>query len=88
MAYDVVLRMMKEPVRLMKATGLPSGMAPRPVAMTAVDLCQRLVFPGQTRLLSQDLPQKMVAGIGQLSRSFTWANRPEKGTALSRARAQ
>ena len=34
-AYDVVVRMMKEPVRLRKAVVEPSGMAPRAVAIVA-----------------------------------------------------
>jgi hypothetical protein len=34
-AYDVVLRMTKEPVRSRKAVSLPRGMAPRPVAKIA-----------------------------------------------------
>ncbi len=34
-AYDVDVRMMNEPAKLRKATGLPSGIAPRPVAMAA-----------------------------------------------------
>lgn len=34
-AYDTVVKMINEPVRLRKAVGLPSGMAPSPVATTA-----------------------------------------------------
>lgn len=37
MAYETVVRMMKDPVRSRKAVELPVGMAPRPVATTAVD---------------------------------------------------
>lgn len=36
----------------------------------------------------KNLPTKRVAGIGHESFSLTWAKNPEKGTALSRARAQ
>lgn len=36
MAYETVVRMMKEPVRSRNAVELPMGMAPSPVAMTAV----------------------------------------------------
>ena len=35
MAYDTVVMMMKDPVRLLNPTGLPSGIAPIPEAMTA-----------------------------------------------------
>lgn len=35
----------------------------------------------------QGLPHRMVAGTGQLRRSSTRENRPEKGVALSRANA-
>lgn len=66
-AYDMVVRMMKEPVRSRNAVELPRGMAPRPVAMIAT---------------------KSVAGTGQLRRSSTLPKNLEKGTALSRARAQ
>lgn len=66
-AYEIVVRMMKEPVRSRNAVELPMGMAPRPVATTAT---------------------KSVAGTGHDSRSETLEKKPEKGTALSRARAQ
>lgn len=66
-AYETVVRMMKEPVRSRKAVELPIGIAPRPVAMMAT---------------------KSVAGTGHDSRSETLEKKPEKGTALSRARAQ
>lgn len=66
-AYDTVVRMMNDPVKFRKATELPRGMAPSPVAMTAT---------------------KSVAGTGHDRRSETFAKKPERGTALSRARAQ
>lgn len=34
-AYETVVKMMKDPVRSRNAVELPMGMAPRPVAMTA-----------------------------------------------------
>jgi hypothetical protein len=37
MAYEVVLRMMNDPVRSRKAAEEPRGMAPRPVAITAAE---------------------------------------------------
>lgn len=67
MAYETVVRMMKEPVRLRKAVVEPRGMAPRAVAIVATN---------------------KVAGTGQLSFSFTREKRGDKGTALSRAKAQ
>lgn len=39
MPYEVVVKMMKEPVRLRKAVGDPRGMAPRPVAIIAFGIC-------------------------------------------------
>ena len=48
MAYDVVLRMMKEPVRFKKAMELPNGMAPSPVATTATRISMTSLpgYPG------------------------------------------
>lgn len=39
-------------------------------------------------VFAKDQPTKTVAGTGQLSRGATCEKKPEKGVALSRARAQ
>jgi len=65
-AYDMVVRMMKDPTKSVNAVLLPSWMAPKAVHRMA---------------------QRTVAGTGQLSRSSTSEKNPEKGVALSRAKA-
>ena len=78
--------MMKEPVRARKAVLLPSGMAPRPVATMANGMLILKIATAGTN--SVNLQTNSVAGMGQLSRSFTLLKMGDRGTALSRARAQ
>lgn len=77
---------MKEPARFRKATSEPRGMAPMPVAIMAVG--GYLVDGGKKGCDRENLPTNNVAGTGQLSLSLTLLNSDDKGTALSRARAQ
>ena len=64
MAYDTVVRMMKDPVRSRNAVELPSGMAPSPVAMIAT---KRVAGTGQLRR-SSTMPKNLENGTA-LSRA-------------------
>ena len=77
--------MMNEPTRSVKAVLLPSWMAPKAVQRMAGG--GWLVFFRGGLDVFVRLPARIVAGMGQLSCSFTLRNRFENGVALSRARA-
>ena len=81
-AYDMVVRMMKDPTKSVNAVLLPNWMAPKAVHRMASS--QLATFNG---LGQGNLPQRTVAGTGQLSCSLTREKKPEKGVALSRANA-
>ena len=78
----MVVRMMKDPTKSVNAVLLPSWMAPKAVHRMAS--AQSVTF---NELGQRDLPQRTVAGTGQLSRSLTREKKPAKGVALSRAKA-
>ncbi len=81
-AYDMVVRMMKDPTKSVNAVLLPNWMAPKAVHRMASG--QSAAF---NELEQGNLPQRTVAGTGQLSRSLTREKKLAKGVALSRAKA-
>ena len=81
-AYDMVVRMMKDPTKSVNAVLLPSWMAPKAVHRMA---CGQSATSNE--LGQGNLPQRTVAGTGQLRRSSTSEKKPAKGVALSLANA-
>lgn len=71
MAYDVEVRMIKEPARSVKAVGLPRGMAPRPREMIVQ---RRVAGIGQLRD-SLTLEKRLGRGVA-LSRASAHQIRP------------